>query len=128
MNLSFMRAINNANRICGYTDIITSSLLKATPGMNMWHYNPRLFDKLLSITIPSSTGERMSIGKVLWLQLQYFVAAIQLLQLLLKQQGMLESKGKSASSWEVMCRETLTSIPHGGFPTLQVFKPLINSY
>lgn len=96
--------------------------------MNMWHYNPRLFDKLLSITIPSSTGERMSIGKVLWLQLQYFVAAIQLLQLLLKQQGMLESKGKSASSWEVMCKETLTSIPHGGFPTLQVFKLLINSY
>lgn len=94
--------------------------------MNMCHYNLRLFDKLLSITILSNTGEWMSAGKVLWLQ--YFVAVIQLLQLLLKQQGMLESKGKSASSWEVMCKETLTSIPRGAFPTLQVFKLLINSY
>lgn len=70
----------------------------------------------------------MSTGKVLWLQLQCFTAVIQLLELLLKQQGMLESKGKSASSWEAMCKEPLTSMPHGGFPTLQVFKLLINSY
>lgn len=114
--------------MCGYTDIITSSLLNGTPGINMWHYNLRLFDKLLPITILSNTGERMSTGKTLWLQLQYFAAVIQLLELLLKQRGMLESKGKSASSWEVMCKETLTSIPRGGFPTLQVFKLLINSY
>lgn len=114
--------------MCGYTDIITSSLLKGTPGMNMRHYNLRLFDKLLPITILSNTGEWMSTGRILWLQLQYFAAVIQLLELLLKRWGMLESKGKSASSWEVMCKETLTSIPCGGFPTLQVFKLLINSY
>lgn len=70
----------------------------------------------------------MSTGKILWLQLQYSLAVTQLLELLLKQREMLESKGKSVSSWEVMCKETLTSIPRGGFPTLQVFKLLINSY
>lgn len=85
-------------------------------------------DKLLPITVLSDTEEWMSAGKILWLQLQYSVAVTQWLELLLKQQGMLESKGKSASSWEVMCKEPLTSVPRGGFPTLQVFKLLINSY
>lgn len=94
----------------------------------MWHYNLRLFDKLLPITILSNTGGQMSTGRDLWLQLQYFGAVVQLLEFLLKQRVMQETKGKSASSWEVMCKETLTSIPCGGFPTLQVFKLLINSY
>lgn len=70
----------------------------------------------------------MSIEKILWLQLRYFAAVTQLLELLPKQRGMLEGTGKSASSWEVMCKETLTSVPRGGCPTLQVFKLLINSY
>lgn len=94
----------------------------------MWHYNLRLFDKLLPITILSNTGGHMSTGRDLWLQLQYFGAVVQLLKFLLKQRVMQETKGKSASSREVMCKETLTSIPCGGFPTLQVFKLLINSY
>lgn len=70
----------------------------------------------------------MSTGRNLWLQLPYSGAVEQLLELLLKHRVMQETKGKSASSWEVMCKETLTSIPCGGFPTLQVLKLLINSY
>lgn len=100
--------------MCGYTDIITSSSLKGTPGMNICHCNLGLCDKLLSITIVSNTREWMSTGKILQLQL-FFAAAMQLLQLLLKQRGMLESKGKSASFWEVMCKETFMSTPRGGF-------------